>query len=137
MRNLKRNKELLKYSLQDGEVPVYEEYTDDNGKTVKYETGNYELGYSEPVEFFGNIAFSSGEVEIQEFGVDTSSYDAVLILEKDELPITETALVWYQSEVSYKDTDKTVIEPKSADYRVKAIKQSKNQLKVLLERNTK
>lgn len=126
MRTLKKNKQELEYALLEGEVPIL---TEDG-----LETGEYELGYSQPVPFSGNIAMSGGESEAKEFGVSTSDYDAVLVMDKDEIPITETSLIWHENEVGYKDTDKAIVDGNSADYKVKKVSPSLNQIKYLLQR---
>ncbi len=70
MRLLEKNKQNLKYALQVGEVPVYERDEDGNiiyievdGQKVPVETGETEPGYSNPIDFRGNIAMSGGEAE--------------------------------------------------------------------------
>lgn len=141
MRTSAKNKQKFHYALLTGKQPVYEldengnpivDYVDEEGNVYYRETGDTELIYSQPVECLGNIAMSGGESQTQEFGVDISSYDAVLVLDKDEIPITETSLVWYGDEVQYTDASQTHPNPHTATFRVKAIKPSLNQLKVLL-----
>lgn len=139
------NKQKMWYALQEGEVPIYE--TDENGDIIYYEdsegnkipieTGETELGYDKPTPFFGNIAFSSGEVDNLPFGTDISSYDATLVMNKDELPIDENSLLWFESEPQYKDADKTIIDPFSADFKVLGIIPSLNQVRYILGRLTK
>ena len=80
---------------------------------------------------------SGGEASTQEYGIDVSNYDALLVLDKDEIPIDETSLLWFESEPQFKDADKTILDPNKADYRVLAIKPSLNQLNVLLGRIVK
>lgn len=132
------------YSSQTGEVPIYE--TDINGKIryitvdgrkVPVTTGDKEMGYSKPQEFFGNISFSGGETQAVDFGIDVSNYDATLVVDKNSLDLTETSIIWYMSEVVYKDRAKTIVDPKSADFRVKKITPSLNNHKYLLERLVK
>ena len=145
MRTLTRNKQVLYYSNQIvGRVPVYATNPDGTIKTIdvdgvstKVISGYSENGYTEPVEFEGNIALSGGEVVNVEFGVDASAYDAVLILNKDEIDISETSLIWSVSPVGYKDTAKTIIDPYSADYRVTRVSPSLNQSKYLLSKVVK
>ena len=145
MRTLTRNKQILYYSNQIvGRVPVYATNPDGTIKTIdvdgvstKVISGYSENGYTEPVEFEGNIALSGGEVVNVEFGVDASAYDAVLILNKDEINISETSLIWSVSPVGYKDTAKTIIDPYSADYRVTRVSPSLNQSKYLLSKVVK
>lgn len=144
MRTLAKNKQKMHYALQSGEVPIYETDEDGNikyitidGEQVPVESGEYELGYSEPVEFFGNIALSGGDSEVVEYGIDTSAYDATLVTDKGAVPLTETSLIWFQSEVGYKDTTKTIVDGNTADYRVLAVKPSLNEAKYILGKLTK
>ena len=134
----------MKYSLQDGRVPIYER--DENGdivyievdeKKVPVETGEYETGYSSPVDFMGNISMSGGEAEAKEFGMDIGDFDAVIILEKDAVQLTETSIIWHTSPVKYKDEQNTIVDSKSADYAVKRVSPSLNFTKVLLQRIVK
>lgn len=144
MRTLRKNKQLMYYALLVGKETIYE--LDENGnKIVDYvdEEGNEYcrekevLVYSEPMPFYGNISMSSGESEPQEYGVDVSAYDAVIILDKNQIPVTETSYIWHTSEVGYKDASKTRPDVHTADYRVIAVKPSLNQLKLILGRVVK
>lgn len=144
MRLLRKNMQPMKYSLQDGRVPIYERdengdivYIEVDGKKVPVETGEYETGYSAPVDFMGNISMSGGEAEAKEFGMDIGDFDAVIILEKDAIPITETSIIWHTSPVKYKDEQNTIVDSKSADYAVKRVSPSLNFTKVLLQRIVK
>lgn len=146
MRTLQQNKQKLHYALLIGEQPVYElddegnkiiEYVDEDGNIYYQETGETELVYSEPVSFFANISMSGGESQTQEYGVDISNYDAVLILNKDEIPITETSIIWYKSDIGYRDSARMNVDGHSADFKVLAIKPSLNTLKVILGAITK
>lgn len=142
---LNANKQKLQYALLDGRIPIYETYTDEEGNVIvltddygnPIETGEYKAGYTKPVIFYANISMSSGEANTQEYGVSVADYDAVLVLNKDEIPITETSRIWYTSEVGYLDTAETIVDGDTADFIVKAIKPSLNQLKVLLQAVTK
>jgi hypothetical protein len=129
-----------------GEQPVYEldddgnpviEYVDDEGNIYYRETGETERVYSEPVPFLANISMSSGESQTQEYGVDISNYDAIMIVDKSELPITETSIIWHTSNVGYRDTLETNVDEFTADYRVLAIKPSLNNVKYILGAITK
>lgn len=144
MRLLRKNMQPMKYSLQDGRVPIYERdengdivYIEVDGKKIPVETGEYETGYSAPVDFIGNISMSGGEAEAKEFGMDIGDFDAVIILEKDAIPITETSIIWHTSPVKYKDEQNTIVDSKSADYAVKRVSPSLNFTKVLLQRIVK
>lgn len=157
MRTLLKNKQNMKYALQIGEVPIYNRdengeiiyehyedsdgniiyYEDENGNKIPSETGEYEVGYSGVVEFFGNIAMSGGEAEAVEYGIDVSAYDATLIMEKGVLPIDETSLIWFESEVGYTDGSMTHADGHTADYKVLAVKPSLNFVKYILGRIVK
>lgn len=138
MMMLNSNKQKMYYALQIGEVPIYEYYTDSDGNKFPVgETGEYKIGYGKPVEFFGNIAMSGGESKAVEYGIDVSAYDAILIVDKGALPLTETSLIWVESEVSYEDTEKTIVDPNSADYKVKKPSPSLNVGKYILNKVVK
>lgn len=145
MRSLKKNKQRLFYALQDGQAPIYETdengnilyYEDKDGNKISLETGETEVGYGKAVEFFGNIAMSGGEVKSEEYGIDVSQYDAILLMNKGELPIDETSLIWFESAVGYKDTAETIVDGNTADFRVLAVKPSLNVTKYVLGRITK
>ena len=144
MRLLEKNKQDLKYALQVGEVPIYERdeegniiYIEVDGQKVPVETGETEVGYAKPVDFRGNIAMSGGEAEAKSFGVDISEYDAILLMEKDRIPIDETSLIWHMSEVKYADEQNTIVDKKSADYTVKRVQPSVNFTRYLLKRIVK
>lgn len=144
MRLLRKNMQPMKYSLQDGRVPIYERdengdivYIEVDGEKIPVETGEYETGYSAPVDFMGNISMSGGEAEAKEFGMDIGDFDAVIVLEKDAVPITETSIIWHTSPVKYKDEQNTIVDSKSADYAVKRVSPSLNFTKILLQRIVK
>ena len=134
----------MKYALQEGRVPIYERdengdivYIEVDGEKIPVETGEYETGYSAPVDFMGNISMSGGEAEAKEFGMDIGDFDAVIVLEKDAIHITETSIIWHTSPVKYKDEQNTIVDSKSADYAVKRVSPSLNFTKVLLQRIVK
>lgn len=144
MRLLRKNMQPMKYSLQDGRVPIYERdengdivYIEVDGEKIPVETGEYETGYSAPVDFMGNISMSGGEAEAKEFGMDIGDFDAVIVLEKDAVQLTETSIIWHTSPVKYKDEQNTIVDSKSADYAVKRVSPSLNFTKVLLQRIVK
>lgn len=135
MMTLQKNKQKLWYSLQDGKVPIYEYYTDDEGNKHPIETGEYKTGYLQPVVFYGNIAMSGGEARNVEYGVDLTAYEAVLIVGKGEIPLTETSRIWHENEPIFND-DGTVDEF-SADYRIVKISPSLNFDKYVLAKVVK
>ena len=135
MRCLKKNKQKLYYSLLIGTSVEYEldangnkivEYTD--GQTTYYrETGDGIPLYSAPAEFEGNIAMSGSDIARVEFGIDEAHYEAVLVLKKGTVPLTETSLIWYQTTPVTKTIDeKTYADESSADYRILKVSPSLN-----------
>lgn len=168
MRTLRKNQQKLKYSSQIAEVPTYltdengdieyehyEDsdgnkiyYFDDNGNRIPLETGEKEMIYSTPQEFFGNIAMSGGEAEAVEYGLSTADYEAVIVLEKRYVSLKEGDLIWHESKVKYKygneEEDAEILvngemikgkfpEKMSADYQVMRVSDSLNFTKILLE----
>lgn len=108
----------MKYSLQIGEVPIYETdndgnivylyyedgdgnkiyYLDKNGNKIPSDTGETEIIYSTPQEFQANIAMSGGESEAQEFGLSLADYEAVALYSNGAVPLVEGSIVWFKSE---------------------------------------
>lgn len=155
MRTLMRNKQKMHYALYKGSEPVYEldengeiiyehyedsdgnkiYYLDDEGNRIPTETGENRNVYYNPVEFYGNIAMSGGESEAVEYGLDMSSYEAILIVERNSLPIDEQSVIWFESEPKmnkYGTTDEF-----SADYKIISVKPSLNFTKYVLAKITK
>lgn len=144
MRMMNRNKRTLHYALQDREVPIYEtdksgniRYIEIDGQQIPVETGETELGYSEPVKMLANISFESNETTAQEFGVDVSDYDAIVVFGKNEYPLTETSRIWFESTPRYKDASETIIDGDSADYKVVSVRNTLNEGKAILRHLTK
>lgn len=123
MRSLNRNKQKMFYAYQTGEKPLYELdengniiYDDIDGELTPRETGETLPEYSEPVEFWGNIAYKGGQEFSESFGVDLSDYDAVLYA--PEIELEETALIWYRSDLEDTADYKVVRVPPCLDERV-------------------
>lgn len=136
MLTLQQNKQKMYYALQSkNAVPMYDYYFDDEGNKYPIETGEYRYPYENPVQFFGNIAMSGGEARSVEYGVDIGAYEAVLVLAHNELPLTETSVIWLETAPQYYD-DGTVDE-KSADYRIVKISPSLNYDKYVLAKVVK
>ena len=119
--------------------PIYETdeygniiyYEDEDGNRIPIETGSYTSGWSNPEDFSGNIAMSGGESEAREFGLSVADYDAVLILNKDEVPLKEGSLIWHEKEVKFKADGE--VDTTSADYSVKKVSNSLNSTKYVLK----
>lgn len=131
MRTLNKNKQKMYYAnLVD---TVQEEYIDEDGN--RYPTGEPKNIYSEPIKFEGNIAMSGGEAEAQEFGLNLADYEAVLVVGKNTLPITETSLIWHVTAPT-KGIDGNTDEY-SSDYRIVKISPSLNFDKYVLRKVVK
>lgn len=148
MRCLNKNKRKMYYSLLLREDVVYAldkngnkivDWTDTKTGEVHYrETGSKKLIYSAPVAFRGNIAMSGGDVDRAEFGVDMAKYEAVLVTNKGQIPLTETSLLWFQTTpVTYKVEDVTYADESSADYRVLKVSPSLNVDRYILDKVVK
>lgn len=157
MRVLLKNQILMKYSLQNGTMPVYEKdengniiyehyldennnkiyYLDNDGNKIPRDTGEEEPKYTIPKDFKANMSMSGGQSEAQEFGLDVSDYNAVLVCPNKAYPITETSLIWVDSKIGYKDNDKIIIDPKTADYNVAKVSRSLNYVKYVLKKIVK
>lgn len=141
---LNANMQKMYYANQDKLVPIYETdedgnilyYEDEDGNKYPYDTGEVEIVYGEPTEFFGNISMSSsGEAEPVEYGIDISSYSAILVLGKGLIPLTENSLIWHTTEPT-RGTNGYVDEY-SADYKVVKVSPSLNTDKYVLQRVVK
>lgn len=165
MRTLRKNQSLLKYSNQTAIVPAFEmdengnikfwSYIDDDGNEFFYEDtdGNKipmfadsgtETLYGEPVNFMASIAMSGGEAESVEYGLSITEYEAVAIVQRGTVPLTEGSLIWFQSKPEYiseepihilvNDEEISGMFPKrtSADFFVKKVVPSKNFDKYIL-----
>lgn len=142
MRTLNKNKQTMYYALLDKEVPIYDldedgniKYIEIDGVQVPVETGETRIVYSNPVEFKGNITMSGGESQAAEFGLNLGDYAAVLISDKELLPITETSLIWHESEPVY-GTDGYVDEH-NADYTIVKLSPSLNTDRFVLKKVVK
>lgn len=146
MRNLNRNKQTLKYALYIGRQPKYK--LDENGNkivvyidetttppTEYYEEDGTEDVYDSTVTFKGNIALSGGDSQLVDFGVNLADYEAVLITEKNLIPLTETSLIWHKSEPTIGANGYP--DPSTADYTVVKVKPSLNEDRYILSKVVK
>ena len=140
LRASRKNKQKLLYSLQGADVPVYE--TDDEGNIVymeidgvqvPVETGETTTGYQRPVVFYGNLSFYTGWNYPGVWGFTLNNADAILLMDKNELPIDETSRIWFNSEPTYLDDLQTIVDPDSADFSVSRVIPSLNQTRYVLK----
>lgn len=137
------NKQTMKYSLSEGRVPIYETdddgnvkyYEDEEGNKVPFETGDYANAYSEPVVFRANIAFSGGEAQDNAYGFDNGDYDAVILTEHKECPLSKGCLIWLDNDVTR--TSEGYPDSTSADFIVIGVKNALQSSKYMLRAVTK
>lgn len=143
---LEQNQQKMYYSLQDGQIPIYESYTDDDGNIIyildddgnKIETGEYQTGYTKPIPFNACINNKLNEVVWQDYGIDDSTNYAQILVSKGTLPLKAGSVIWKKSEIAYKDNDNTIPDESSADYTVKGVAdEGLNFDLFLLKRNVK
>lgn len=130
MRSLKKNKQNLWYSTYADQITIYQR--DENGNIKYFDDGEGNLipieietkaGYNNPVSFYANISAAKGTSDSEVFGVSLD-YTKTISTCDMTLPISETSLIWYETEPRY-NADGTV-DSSSADYAVVAIARSLN-----------
>ncbi|MCI8378611.1 MAG: hypothetical protein HFH72_08855 [Lachnospiraceae bacterium] len=129
MRTSRKNKQPMKYALQNAEIPIYQTdedgnilyYEDSEGNKIPLETGETEIGFSEPVSFLANINNKLNEVVWAEYGIDDSTKFSQIVADKGVLPLKAGSIIWKKSEVGYKDEAQTIIDDTSCDYVVKGV----------------
>ena len=135
MRTALKNKRSMKYALYQEKIKTYA--LDDEGNILTDQNGNpistgYKAGYDAPVDFEASISFAGGEAEAVSFGVSVGDYDSKLLALKGELPISETSLIFTESEPEYDNSGN--LKEKSADFRVYRVAPSLNYSVFLLKR---
>lgn len=151
MRTVQKNKVDLFYSLQGDDIPVYATDSEGNvlfeeidGMQVPIETGDHFTSYQSPQGFAGNLSFYTGWNYPGVWGITLGNADAILLMDKDEIPIDETSVIWYKSEpktrtVQVYDEDqqmmvtRTVVDSDSADFSISRIVPSLNQVRYVLK----
>ncbi len=146
MMMLAANSQRMYYALQDTEIPIYERdedgsiiyYEDEDGNKIPLETGEMEMGYSQPTEFLANINNKLNEVVWKEYGIDNSTNYAQIVVSKETLPLKAGSVIWKKSEIGYKDNEKTIVDESTADYVVKGVAdEGLSEDLFLLQRNVK
>ena len=85
MRCLVRNKRKFYYASYIGETEITDEYGN--------ATGEYNLAYENPIQLLGNVSAAQGEIQSRQFG-ESESYDKVIVLDDNDTPIDEYAILW-------------------------------------------
>ncbi len=106
MRDLKRNQRKMYYSLY-----IEQENESD------FDVLDTVAKYSAPVEFKASLTAGKSDSDDSPFGKDIS-YDRIISTVKKDLPITETSLIWYETEPILLEDG--LANPNSADYKVAA-----------------
>lgn len=75
MRALRRNKQVMFYSIPTGKVPIIVD---------GMETGEYEESYSEPVKFEGCLGSQLKDALARSWGSDNSNNYAILVVSKEQ-----------------------------------------------------
>lgn len=134
------NKQSMKYSQQGQRITIYEKDDDGNIKYYIDSDGNKipmiaeeKVGFSKPVNFKANIAFSGGEAKTEEFGFDAADYDAIMLTDKNEFPLKKGDLIWLDSEVTYIDEDTETVDETSADFTIVGVKPALKSTKYVLK----
>lgn len=109
MRNLKKNQRKMYYALFDKMVQQVDENGDDTGDPVAH--------YSAPVMFEASLSSGKGSAQKEVFGADVDFTRSISTTNLG-LPITETSLVWYETEPALLPDGSA--NPDSADYEVVA-----------------
>lgn len=121
MRTLNKNAQKMYYANQDRLVPIYEEYTDEDGNTYPLDTGETKLVYGEPVEFSANISNKLNEVKWAEYGIDESTNYAQIVVSKGSVPLKVGSIIWKKSEIGYENTEENIVDENTSDYVVKGV----------------
>ena len=128
MRNIRHvrlpqaNKQKFYYANWVENATEYQRDDDGNVKTVSVNGKDRPIEkvapahFSQPTAFEASVNMGGGNAEAKEFGIDDSSYSATLTTPKGLLNITETSIIWYQSEPKLK-ADGSADET-SCDYHV-------------------
>ena len=96
MRDLKRNKRLLWYSVPIGNTPILDEYGND--------TLEVEMEYSSPLPFQANVSACVGQESIEVFGSQTE-YSRTVSIAGSKCPLTEGSRVWFGIEPNEDETN--------------------------------
>lgn len=111
MKLMKRNLSSIHYCLYTERTSL----TDADGN----ETGEYKVGYSEPVELKCNVSPATGYAQVNMFG-NLESYDKVIITDDMDCPIDENTVLFIDKDPEFKDGKPTF------DYTVRRVAKSLN-----------
>lgn len=122
MRTMFRNKSTFYYASYTGQTEIVDEY----GNV----TGEYDVSYSKPDRYHGNISAAQGEMQSRQFG-ESESYDKVIVLDDRNAPIDEHSILWVDT-LPTLNADGTTDTPH--DYVVKKCARSLNGLSIAIRK---
>ena len=122
MRGMVRNKSKFYYASYIGESEII----DENG----FNSGEYEVLYTNPIEYKGNISAAQGEMQSRQFG-ESESYDKVIVLDDRDASIDEHSILWVDN-LPHLNTNGSTDTPH--DYVVKRIAKSLNGLSIAIQK---
>ena len=120
MRALRRNKRLFYYSQYQQATMIYKD---------GMATGEYEVGRYTPVECYGNISAGSGDSQANLYGVQSSDFDKVIVLDDLSLPIDSNTVLWIDNADDVKEGN---VVP--YDYIVKKVAKSLNSVTIAVKK---
>lgn len=85
MRISQRNSQDIFYALYTDKKPIIDEYGN--------KTGEYELSYSDPVEYRINVSAARGTADVEQFGIN-ANYTKTMVTNDMSCPIDETSRIW-------------------------------------------
>ena len=94
MKLMKRNLAPIHYCLYTKRTPLLD--ADGN------ESGEYTVGYSEPIELRCNVSPATGYAQVNMFG-NLESYDKVIITDDMDCPIDENTVLFIDKEPEFRD----------------------------------
>ena len=122
MRCMVRNKAKFYYASYLGEIEIINE----DG----FDTGEYEITYTNPKAINGNISAAQGEMQSRQFG-ESESYDKVIVLDDINAPINEHSILWVDT-LPHLNEDGTTNTPH--DYIVRKVAKSLNGLSIAIRK---
>ena len=122
MRGLVRNKSKFYFASYLGETEII----DESG----FDSGEYEISYTKPIESKGNISAAQGEMQSRQFG-ESESYDKVIVLDDRNAPIDEHSILWVDT-LPHLNEGGTTDTPH--DYIVKKVAKSLNGVSIAIRK---
>ena len=135
MRTLKRNQRPFYYCLYKEEIPILNEYGNEQGERI--------VVYEDAVEMTANISQATGQSNTEQFG-NLENYDKVLVTDWIDCPIDENSVLFIDKEPEWKDAEyneQTAITVTGAtvkvpvyDYTVRRVAKSLNSISIAVSK---